>query len=167
MKSNLSPVQPSAKAWYRDPFRWLVITPPTAAVLAGIVTLWLAISSFDGMVVDDYYKQGLQINQTLARDERAHQLGLSAHLAWQADPVAAGAGTLHVLWNGGASAIAPGKLDLKLIYATRAGLDRELTMPIGDNGNYAIKLVNMHAGQWYAHLSHHDWRVVESFIVGR
>lgn len=41
---------------------------PATAIVAGFITLWLAITSYDGLVADDYYKQGLAINQTLARE---------------------------------------------------------------------------------------------------
>jgi hypothetical protein len=33
-------------------------------IVAGAVTVWLAVVSNDGLVTDDYYKQGLAVNQT-------------------------------------------------------------------------------------------------------
>ena len=44
---------------------------PAVAVVCGAVMLWLAITSYDGLVSDDYYKEGLAINQVLRRDKRA------------------------------------------------------------------------------------------------
>lgn len=66
--------------WYKQPLVWLVIVPPLAAVIAGIVTINLAIESDDGLVVDDYYKQGLGINQSLRRDQLARDMALDALL---------------------------------------------------------------------------------------
>ena len=54
--------------WYREPWPWLLMAGPAAVVVAGFATLWLAVSSNDGLVADDYYKQGLAINQTLQRE---------------------------------------------------------------------------------------------------
>lgn len=51
---------------------------PAVVVVAGFITLWLAISSDDGLVSDDYYKQGLTVNQRLQRDHLAGDLGLHA-----------------------------------------------------------------------------------------
>ena len=36
---------------------------PAAAVVGGAVMLWLALTTYDGLVSDDYYKEGLAINQ--------------------------------------------------------------------------------------------------------
>ena len=40
-------------------------------IVAGVYTTVLAFTSSDGLVADDYYKQGLAINKTLKREERA------------------------------------------------------------------------------------------------
>ena len=67
--------------WHREPLVWLVIAFPLAAVIGGFATLYLAIRSWDGLVVDDYYKKGLEINKVLARDELAQQSGYTASVA--------------------------------------------------------------------------------------
>ena len=66
--------------WYKQWMVWMVITPPLTAVIAGIITINIAINSDDGLVVDDYYKQGLGINQTLQRDQLARDMKLKADL---------------------------------------------------------------------------------------
>ena len=60
-----------ASIWYREPMVWLIIMIPFSAVIMGGVLLTLAVSSDDGLVTDDYYKKGLQINRTLERDALA------------------------------------------------------------------------------------------------
>ena len=57
--------------WYRQIWPWLLMLGPGIVVIAGFITLWLAITSFDGLVADDYYKKGLGVNQDLSRRERA------------------------------------------------------------------------------------------------
>jgi len=59
--------------------------PPAAAVVMGIVMVVLAVRSDDGLVVDDYYKRGLAINQVLDREARAAALGLVATLSFSPD----------------------------------------------------------------------------------
>src|SRR6185369_11923875 len=60
--------------WYREPWPWLLMAGPAIVVVAGFVTLAMAINSSDGLVADDYYKQGKAINMTLHRDTRAQEL---------------------------------------------------------------------------------------------
>ena len=48
-------------------------------------TAWLAWSTDDGVVADDYYKRGLVINKQLERSHRGEALGLGAMLASRAD----------------------------------------------------------------------------------
>jgi hypothetical protein len=44
--------------WYRQFWPWFIIALPASAVVAGFITLWLAISNPDGMVVsDDEYQR--------------------------------------------------------------------------------------------------------------
>lgn len=55
--------------WWQYPLVWMVIAGPAAVVVAGFVTLWLAIRTPDPVVTGDYYRRGIEINQTLARDK--------------------------------------------------------------------------------------------------
>ncbi|HAY26471.1 MAG TPA: hypothetical protein DIT03_10490, partial [Candidatus Accumulibacter sp.] len=70
----------SATPWYREPWPWLLMLGPLVVVIAGLVTAYLAVVSNDGLVVDDYYKEGLGINQRTARDQRAADLGIAAEV---------------------------------------------------------------------------------------
>ena len=64
--------------WYRQFWPWMLIALPASAVIASFVSLYFAVHDPDGLVVDDYYKQGLAINQVLARDRAAAKMGLRA-----------------------------------------------------------------------------------------
>jgi hypothetical protein len=74
MNSMTAPVPP----WYRQPWPWFLISLPATAVVAGLTTFYLAAQGWDGPVVDDYYKQGLAINEELTRSNRAMELGIEA-----------------------------------------------------------------------------------------
>ncbi|MGB5604303.1 MAG: FixH family protein, partial [Gammaproteobacteria bacterium] len=69
-----------ALPWYTYKIVWLVIAIPAASVFAGMFMIYLAVNTDDGLVVDDYYKEGMAINQSLLRDKTATKLGLSAQL---------------------------------------------------------------------------------------
>ena len=58
--------QPAPAPWYTFGYVWLVIAGPAAVVLAGIATVWLTLAFPETLVAEDYYRQGLDINKTLA-----------------------------------------------------------------------------------------------------
>ena len=62
--------------WFRQPWPWLLASGPLAVVLAGGFTMALAFGGADGLVSEDYYKQGLAINRDLAREGAAKALAL-------------------------------------------------------------------------------------------
>jgi hypothetical protein len=55
-----------ALPWWRYGYVWLVIAGPAIVVVAGFVTLGLALSSPNPLVAQDYYRKGIEINKTLA-----------------------------------------------------------------------------------------------------
>jgi hypothetical protein len=66
--------------WYRQPWPWFLIALPATAVVASIATAIIAARGFDGPVAADYYKQGLAINDEVARAQLARDLGLEARI---------------------------------------------------------------------------------------
>ena len=66
------------KPWYVQPWVWLLIALPATAVIGSMVSLYLAITTSDGLVVDDYYTRGKAINRDLARDRAAQTHRLEA-----------------------------------------------------------------------------------------
>ena len=67
--------------WYRHRWPWLLMLGPFLVIVAGAVTVYLAVRSNDGLVDDDYYKQGLAVNMRTARDRQALALGLQARVS--------------------------------------------------------------------------------------
>jgi hypothetical protein len=57
--------------WWTYPLVWMVIAGPAAVVVAGFVTLWLAIRTPDPVVAADYYRRGMEINKTLAARDKS------------------------------------------------------------------------------------------------
>jgi len=54
--------------WWRFGYVWLVISGPAVVVVAGFVTLWLALANPETLVAQDYYRRGLDINKTIAAE---------------------------------------------------------------------------------------------------
>ena len=134
-----------SKPWYREPWPWFLMSLPATAVVAGITTVWIAASDADGLVVGDYYKAGLAINQTLARDQAAVELGLNATLAEED-------GALSLDLAGRLPAF-PDRLALRLAHPTRAGQDQTLLLAHAGNGRYRAALPTLPAGKWLVELS--------------
>lgn len=127
--------------WYKQRWPWLLMIGPIVVIIAGVITVWLAVVSNDGLVTDDYYKQGLAVNQTMQRDHQASALGI------QADVMRAGQGMrLFIRANEGVAV--PQALDLKLAHPTRAGQDQSVSMKAEGQGFYSGKLAGEVAGRW-------------------
>jgi uncharacterized protein len=68
------------KPWYKEPWPWILMAGPGTVIVAGFITAWLAVVSFDGLVTDDYYKEGLAVNQRLQREHQAANMALRVDL---------------------------------------------------------------------------------------
>jgi uncharacterized protein len=138
--------------WYREPWPWLLMAGPAIVVVAGIVTAWIAVVHEDGLVADDYYKQGLAINQVIRRDAAAAAQNIAARVMF-------GEGRVRVLLTGPATM--PAELVLRLVHRTRAGLDREARLVHGGGGWYEGDLVRTASGRWHLLLEDGErgWRL--------
>ena len=141
-------------AWYRQPMVWLVIAIPASSVVMGAIMLSLAIVSYDGLVVDDYYKRGLEINQSIARDRAAIDLGVEASLR-----LAAPSGGVQLEVRGNREFRRPPALDVNFLHATRAGRDVHLTLHRSVDGRYLGPAVDLQSGRWYVQVEAEDWRL--------
>ncbi len=142
--------------WKREPLVWLLIVIPFSAVVMGVVIITLAIQSWSGLVVDDYYKKGKQINRVLARDKFAYELGLAASFKLATD------GSTEVLFDPGVSFIPGDKIVLELVHATLPGLDQRLVLQ--KHGTHLLRgKINLHgSGRWNLYLHTRDWRLTGS-----
>lgn len=63
---------PPSAPWWRYPLMWLVVGGPAAVIVAGVVTVVIAVRQPDPVVAPDYYRRGIEINRTLAARDKAH-----------------------------------------------------------------------------------------------
>ncbi|SBS32027.1 FixH [Marinomonas aquimarina] len=66
--------------WYKQFWPWFIISVPLSSVLVAIVQVYAALHSSSDLVKDDYYKEGLAINQVITQREAAKTLGIEANL---------------------------------------------------------------------------------------
>ena len=145
-------MSPMSAPWYRQLWPWLLISGPAAVLLAGAVTTWIAFASADGLVAEDYYKQGMAVNKVLAREQRAAQLGLSLELELARGKIVARL-----------QGAAPEALFVHLAHATRAGHDQRLRLAPVQAGVYEAELPELPAGRWRIVVEdpRASWRIVK------
>jgi len=129
---------------------------PAAVIAAGIVTVWLAISHDDGLVADDYYKQGLAINRVIARDAQARALGIEVDVSFRE-------GGVSVALRGDE----PEALVLSLRHPTRAGQDRLVRLQSVGGGRYEGALDVPGHGRWHLVVSDEagHWRLAGEWAL--
>jgi hypothetical protein len=142
------------RPWQREPLVWMLIAIPGAAVVMGVIVLALAVRSYDGLVSDDYYKRGLEINRSIERDARAVQLGVTAEVE-----LLGAQQRLRVVLRAGKDFVAPETLDLKFAYALRGTEDQDITLKAADGRLYEAALPALGPGRWYLQLAGTDWRL--------
>ncbi|MDT8282480.1 MAG: FixH family protein [Gammaproteobacteria bacterium] len=143
------------KPWYRHPLVWMMISIPFSAVIMGVVMLWLAVDTDDGLVADDYYKQGLAINSDISRDTRAAEIGLSAIIEFDSN-----ANVIKMHLDNGSLQTMPELLVLHIQHATRANSDVQVTLNHGINDQYIGYLAQpLSEGIWYFELADQEWKI--------
>ncbi len=146
--------------WYKQRWPWILISGPALVIVAGIITVWLAVVSNDGLVTDDYYKQGLAVNQRLQRDHEAGKMGL------EVDVMRAG-GNVRMLLTQAGNIPLPEKIVLKLSHPTRAGQDMAVDMLGEGQGFYTGKLSGVLEGRWHVTIEDPQgvWRLQGDWIA--
>lgn len=144
------------RPWYRQFWVWFVIAIPAIAVIASLQFVRIAYMNQDALVRDDWYEDGKTINQSLARDERARALGVSALINFDDTS----GDVLLTLQS--RQPLAPDSLRLLFTHATRKALDQDLALVPLKDGEYRGQLVRPLDGGFQIELSGGDWRLITS-----
>ncbi len=139
------------RPWYKHAWLWLVIALPLSAVIAGVSTFFIAANDPDSLVVDEYYKKGLAINEVLDSEQQARDLGLRAHIELSGDK-------LRLNLEG----VQPEQVVVKFIHPTRSQFDREIVLSHSGEGLYdGAELDGLSSVAWYVHIedSEGNWRL--------
>jgi hypothetical protein len=146
--------------WYREPWPWIIMSGPAVVVVAGIATLVIAIRTNDGVVADDYYKQGLAVNKAVERDARAAALNLEAGLVFNEEH-----DRVRVTLTGQAQ---PDRLVLRLVHPTRSGEDQGVSLAHLGGGLYEGRIAPPGSGRWSVRIEDAEgtWRLTRTWRNG-
>ncbi|WP_028302602.1 FixH family protein [Oceanospirillum beijerinckii] len=146
----------NSTVWYKQFWPWFLLVPLIVTVIVGITMLTLSIKFFDGTVNDNYYKEGLAINQVLQRDRTAAELNMAADM--KVDELTGEV----VLTLAGQLQSWPEQLRLQMINPTRATLDYEIALSQISNNHYRGQLEKIPQNFWYMDVSpvaDNTWRL--------
>jgi hypothetical protein len=145
--------------WYRQGWPWMLIALPASAVVGGIITIILAVQSPNALVVDDYYKQGLAINQEKRRHAVAEEMALGGLLRSDGKRV-----SLDLRSD---EPVEQEALVLRVIHSTRAELDQQAVLQRSADGIYSAALEPIRNGRWYLQVYPQDmsWKIRSEMTV--
>lgn len=147
----------SGDSWYNEPYVWMLIAIPASAVLVGMAMLTMAIKSDSGLVVDDYYKKGKEINRVLARDSLARSLGINALMTLDKD-----LGLIKVNLSGDSLNIGAKQLELQLLHSTRQSHDQVIHLQGVTDTIFTARFAPLPQGRWNVQIATDEWRIVGS-----
>lgn len=153
----MSEISRPSRAWFREPFMWLVVGIPLLTVVAGVSTVIIASRHSDPVVADEFRKDGLAIQRDPSRDAAAARVGARAQINMTSSQMTV---TVNL-----AVGDAPGALVAVLSHATRAELDRLVVLNKAADGLYKASFEPLETGHWYVELSPRDrnWRLRGDF----
>jgi len=125
--------------WYRQFWPWFLIMLPASMVVAALSTVFVAFSGADDLVDDQYYQDGLAINQELDKREQAEALGITASLEVTGDEV-----RVHTQGPAGTE-----RLRLLLSHPMEADRDFQVMLIESTPGDYRGRLAAGVAPRWH------------------
>lgn len=137
----------TSQPWFKQFWPWFLILGPGIVVLASMVTIYLAASTEDTVVSDDYYKDGKSIHLDQHRDILAKQQ------AWRASVMLSAAGDSVRILLQSAKHEFPAQLVLRLIHPTLATHDVSLTLSHSGHGLYQGHVAVPAAPHWFLELT--------------
>ena len=144
-----------SKPWYKQFWPWFLISIPAASVAAGMLMLTLAIKGQDPLVRDDWYKDGMAINQRLDKRHRATEAGIKAYFSFNSSD------NIITLRVTNLDPVKDADLHLELVHPTMADRDIKTELFKTPNNQYFAKLNATPNGAYYTLLSSKDgdWEI--------
>jgi uncharacterized protein len=151
------PAERKVRRWYHEPWPWLLISGPFVAVVASLASAWMAITSDDGVVAQDYYKQGITINQRLARmAPDAIPLGARITIGERGEMRAHIEGLVEP----------PKNVRLTLAHPATVGRAEVVILESVAGGDYVGALAKQTPGRWIVTLESDSWRLPTTTVAG-
>tara|TARA_R110002072_G_scaffold54816_3_gene143390 strand:- start:1013 stop:1534 length:522 start_codon:yes stop_codon:yes gene_type:complete len=153
-------IDEASRPWYKQPWLWFLLSVPIASVTLSSIMVTVAVVGKDSLVSDNYYKDGMAINQTIEQDQLANSLGIQPFISVNNTEV-----ILNLVTR---SEIATQPfLTLKLLHPTVASKDIIIKLLPSGNGIYLGELPHNIQGRRYLDLYAYDdsWRLREEVIL--
>ena len=166
-RHSVDSIETATVQWYRQFWPWFLLALIGSVVVASLVTVAIAFVHSDNLVNDSYYRQGLAINQQLARDEKAAALNIQAKLNIQSNK------TITVAIYGDISpAEQRSSLQVLWQHPTASSKDFTSTLAWQSENLFATVLEQYPAGRWYITLQPQAnntdssrWRLKEEVFI--
>ncbi len=142
----------ASRRWYQIPMVWMVIGIPLFSVVSTLTFVWISVQTFDGVVVDDYYRRGIEINRDLARDRYADEINLSASVSMSEE-------RLQVRFRSDADVEWPKILQLGFYHPTVANRDVIVNLEHDGSGEYSTGVPGLQYGKWNVVTGNERWRL--------
>ena len=128
--------------WYKQGWPWALITIPLLTVIACGVTIYIAFNTDDSLVKDNYYKEGLAINQSIERIEYAQNISLIAKIEIDKE-------AKLIYLNLQSSQTLPTRLVVKFSHPTLETKDQSFELEPLSGGDYVAELNNLEDAYWH------------------
>ena len=137
------------KSWFKQAWPWFVFSIPLLTIVAGVITYKIAADNPHSMVQDDYFKKGLAINQSIAKQNYAKELMLSATIAVdkQADLIIVKFDDVGVEAN---------QLKLLFSHPTKERLDKALLLEKLSPNEFAAQAPELKQAYWHIRMLDND-----------
>lgn len=152
------PMNAPKRPWFQQFWPWFLIVLPGSVVVAAIATLFIAIKHSDELVLDDYYKDGLAINQQLSQDRQARRQAIVAEVSLRPGNDL----SLRLIGQGLEGL---DHLQLALQHPTSTLLDQQIVLTRQHRDTFEGHLDSALQGRWYItlqplpHQQDGDWRL--------
>lgn len=152
-------MQTDTRPWYKEPYVWMLIGVPLSSVIVGSFFIFLAASSKDSLVRDNYYKDGMAINQLLQWEKKAKSLDIK--LSFKVDGNNASVSILN------SRQTPPNTLTLKLSHPTLKEKDRDVFLQHSKDGEFIGFIDSLENSRFYVMVESPEqmWRVKQSIEV--
>lgn len=145
--------------WYKQFWPWFLITVPIVTVFMSVFLVYLASSTQDSLVIDDYYKEGKAINAALDKEARAREQDISSTLLVTGDRISL---TFHSGNPEDGTA-----LKLHFFHVTLSERDTEVLLTRDAGGIYRGLTSEPLNGKWRVSLSPLDeqWKIQNTVLL--
>ncbi len=157
MNTHVNPPAP----WYKQPWLWFILAPLIAVFIYSTMFIYVAVTTSDGVVKEDYYKVARGMNIDTSKADTARALDLDAEL--RLDTIT---GDINLRLSGKLDSF-PSILHLNIIHPTHQRYDQILILrSVDGKGLYTGSLEGHLSGKRYLSLApdNDSWQLRQEIL---